>query len=198
MRPTSMVRCLSMGKDMDGKMKSLCLFFTLFISFSCANRGFNQATTGSIHFRGGVYKTQVWDDSLIFGRASWYHGMTLYYDALIYNADKDSLFAQWFSESEKEYFHKCEKFIVTVNYSADATKISHVMFREQMRINGYDDVVVNSFASAVKTHPNYQAWNLQHYKILGYCKRLPTKFENENTVVINFPSFRELNIKLKR
>lgn len=133
---------------------------------------------------------------MIFKRASWYHGMTLYYDALIYVANPRSPFSKWFSDSEKEYFQRCEKLLVTVNYSADATKISHVMYREQMRMNGYDDVVVNTFAASVKTHPAFQAWNLQNYKILGYCKRRPALVGGPDHLLVTFPSFQQLKINL--
>lgn len=177
-------------------MKYLILAAILFITSCAAYRTFNQTTDGKVRFPGGVKGSESWDDSMYFRRASWYHGMTLYYDALIYKADAKSPFSRWFSEAEKEYFQRCDKLLVTVNYSADATKISHVMFREQMRANGYDDVVVNTFASSVKTHPTFQAWNLQNYKIIGYCKRQAARVGNGKDLYVSFPSFNELKIKI--
>ncbi len=176
-------------------MKSTLTVMLLALLGSCAAyRTFNQTTRGEIRFPGGVHREESWDDPMIFKRASWYHGMTLYYDALFYPAEPDSPFAKWFSASEREYFQKCERLLVTVNYSADATKISHVMFREQMRLNGYDDVVVNTFAASVKTHPGFQAWNLHNYKILGYCKRRPATVGSKDKLAVTFPSFNELLI----
>lgn len=177
-------------------MKHLVLALLVLLSSCAAYRTFNQTTTGKVRFPGGVKGDEAWDDSMTFRRASWYHGMTLYYDALIYTADAQSPFSRWFSAAEKEYFQKCDKLLVTVNYSADATKISHVMFREQMRANGYDDVVVNTFAASVKTHPTFQAWNLQNYKILGYCKRQPASVGNNRQLWVSFPSFSQLKIKI--
>lgn len=177
------------------KMKYLLLVALFVVSSCAAYRTFNQTTDGKVRFPGGVKGEEVWDDSMVFRRASWYHGMTLYYDALIYKADPTSPFSRWFSDSEKEYFQRCESLLVTVNYSADATKISHVMFREQMRANGYDDVVVNNFAASVKTHPTFQAWNLQNYKIIGYCKRQLARVGNGKDLSVSFPSFSELKIK---
>jgi hypothetical protein len=175
----------------------ITVLLALVVLTSCAAyRTFNQTTRGDVRFPGGVHKDETWDDSMNFKRASWYHGMTLYYDALFYTADAASPFSKWFSGAEKEYFQRCERLLVTVNYSADATKISHVMFREQMRLNGYDDVVVNTFASSVKTHPGFQAWNLQNYKILGYCKRRPAVVGKTTELAITFPSFKELYISL--
>jgi hypothetical protein len=177
-------------------MKPWFLHFILLFLVSCAAyRSFNQTTTGSVRFPGGVKGDETWDDAMIFKRASWYHGMTLYFDALVYVADENSPFFRWFSRSETQYFRKCEKLLVTVNYSADSTKISHVMFREQMRANGYDDIVVNTFAQSVKTHPTFQDWNLQNYKILGYCKRQVAQVGEESFLSVSFPSFRELQIK---
>ncbi len=176
-------------------MKLPVISLLLLLGACASYRSFNQTTSGKVRFPGGVKGNESWDDSMYFKRASWYHGMTLYYDALIYRADASSPFSRWFSASEKEYFQRCENLLVTVNYSADATKISHVMFREQMRANGYDDVVVNNFAAAVKTHPTFQAWNLQNYRIMGYCKRQVAKVGEGQTLLVSFPSFSELKIR---
>jgi len=177
-------------------MKLPVISLLLLLGACASYRSFNQTTSGKVRFPGGVKGNESWDDSMYFKRASWYHGMTLYYDALIYTADSKSPFSRWFSAAEKEYFQKCDKLLVTVNYSADATKISHVMFREQMRANGYDDVVVSTFAASVKTHPTFQAWNLQNYKILGYCKRQAAVVGNGRQLWVSFPSFSELKIKI--
>jgi len=126
---------------------------------------------------------------------SWYHGMTLYYDALIYEAKIDSPFVKWFSDQEKEYFTKCERFLVTATYSADPSKISHVNFREQMKLNGYDDVVINNFSAYLKNHPEAMDWRMNNYRVLGFCKRSPTRLKTSK-LSINFPAFRDLEVRL--
>ena len=113
------------------------LLLTLILVGACASyKSYNQTTTGRVILRGGIYQKDTWDDSLEFKRMSWYHGMTLYFDALLYKADPNSHFTKWFSPTEKEFFAKCESLVVTVAYSADPAKISHVNFREQMKLNG--------------------------------------------------------------
>jgi hypothetical protein len=162
----------------------------------CATyKSYNQTTTGKVVLRGGIYQKESWDDELIFKRMSWYHGMSLYYDALFYKADQTSPFANWFSSSEKEFFTKCEKLLVTVTYSADPSKISHVSFREQMKLNGYDDVVLNGFSSYLKSHPSANDWRMGNYKVMGFCKRSPTRLSTTK-LAINFPSFKHLEINL--
>ncbi len=162
----------------------------------CATyKSYNQTTTGKVVLRGGIYQKESWDDELIFKRMSWYHGMSLYYDALFYKADPASPFANWFSSSEKEFFTKCEKLLVTVAYSADPSKISHVSFREQMKLNGYDDVVLNGFSSYLKSHPSANDWRMGNYKVMGFCKRSPTRLSSAK-LAINFPSFKHLEINL--
>lgn len=164
---------------------------------SCSShKTYNQTTTGKILIQGGVFEKDSWDDTLTFKRMSWYHGMTLYFDALLWKADMDSPFYKWFSPSEKEFFTKCESVLVTAVYSADPLKISHVNFREQMKLNGYDDVVINRFASYLKTHPSAQDWRLGNYKIMGYCKRSPSRIKNSKKLGINFPSFKQLEVGL--
>ena len=170
--------------------------FLLILLSGCASyKSYNQTTTGKVVMRGGIYQKESWDEQLIFKRMSWYHGMTLYFDALLYKADINSPFSKWFSPSEKEYFSKCESLVVTVAYSADPSKISHVNFREQMKLNGYDDVVVNNFASFIRTHPSAQEWRFFNYKIMGYCKRAPSRL-GTSKLGINFPSFKYLEIGL--
>lgn len=169
-------------------------FLVLVLIVSCAAyKSYNQTTKGRVILRGGVYQEKSWDDSLIFKRMSWYHGMTLYYDALLWKADLDSPFALWFSPTEKEFFTKCETFLVTAGYSADPAKISHVNFREQMKLNGYDDVVLNHFATFFRSHPSATDWRLGNYKVMGYCKRSPSRL-NIPDLAINFPGFKQLEL----
>ncbi len=175
-------------------MKFLPLF--LLGLLGCATyKSYNQTTTGKVILRGGIYQKESWDDELILKRMSWYHGMSLYYDALFYKADSASPFANWFSSSEKEFFTKCEKLLVTVTYSADPSKISHVNFREQMKLNGYDDVVLNTFSSYLKSHPSANDWRMGNYKVMGFCKRAPSRLSTTK-LAINFPSFKHLEINL--
>lgn len=182
--------------DLRRFMNRLLSALLLLVVASCASHeSFNQTGTGEVLFRGGTYRLKSWNDNLIFKRMSWYHGVTLYYDSLLWKADASSDFSLWFSDSEKEFFAKCESLIVTANYSADPLKISHVNFREQMKLNGYDDVVLNSFAKYLQTHPSAPDWRLQSYRIMGYCKRSPSMMGSSN-LIINFPGFKQLEIDL--
>jgi hypothetical protein len=176
-------------------MKAFFLMISLVLVGCASYKSYNQTTKGQVVLRGGIYQNESWNKTLKFQRMSWYHGMTLYFDALLWKADLDSPFSKWFSPSEKEFFTKCESLLVSANYSADPSKISHVNFREQMKLNGYDDVVLNNFASSLKSHPSANDWRLQNYKIMGYCKRSPTRLGTQN-LVINFPSFQQLEVDL--
>jgi hypothetical protein len=182
-------------EKIEGVSMKTLLVVLIFISGCASYKSYNQTTTGKVILRGGIFEKESWPDSLIFKRMSWYHGMTLYFDAFFYKADPESPFAKWFSSSEKEFFTKCEKLVVTVSYSADPSKISHVNFREQMKLNGYDDVVLNNFSAALKSHPSASDWRMQNYKVLGYCKRAPSRLST-HSLAINFPSFKNLEINL--
>jgi hypothetical protein len=172
------------------------ILLLLVVITGCASyKSFNQTTSGKVVLRGGIFQKESWNDRLVFQRMSWYHGMTLYYDALLYKADPNSPFSKWFSPTEKEFFTKCESVLVTAGYSGDATKISHVTFREQMKLNGYDDIVLNTFSSYLRTHPSVVDWRFMNYKIMGYCKRSPSKVGTDK-LAINFPSFEHLEIGL--
>lgn len=176
-------------------MKSFIVIALLALASCASYKTYNQITRGRVFLRGGIYQTESWPEALTFRRVSWYHGVTLYFDALMWKADPDSNFSKWFSPSEKEFFTKCESFVVSANYSADPAKISHVNFREQMKLNGYDDVVLNTFAQSLKSHPSASDWRLQNYKIMGYCKRSPSRIGTPG-IAINFPSFKQTEVEL--
>jgi len=173
------------------------ILYLIFLSIvgCAAHKNYNQTTTGQVTYKGGIYKKMVWDDNLSMRRMSWYHGMTLYFDVILWKADSDSPFSNWFSATEKEYFSKCESLIVTAGYSADPSKISHVSFREQMKLNGYDDVVINTFAGYIKSHPASIDWRFQNYKVLGFCKRSPSKMQTKK-LAINFSGFKQLELDI--
>ncbi len=59
-------------------MRVLLLAFVLLTSSCAVYRSFNKTAQGCVRFPGGVHKDESWDDVMIFKRASWYHGMTLY------------------------------------------------------------------------------------------------------------------------
>lgn len=173
-----------------------CLLCFAFILTSCAAyQTYNQTTSSWVKLKGGVYHNESWSDSMRFKRMSWYHGMTLYFDTLIYEPSAETPFAKWFSSQEKEYFTKCERFLVTASYSADPAKISHVNFREQMRLNGYDDVVIPNFAAYLRNHPDAADWRVNNYRVLGFCKRAPTQLKTSK-LSINFPGFSDLDVRL--
>ena len=176
-------------------MKVVLALLVLLVAGCASYKSYNQTTTGKVVLRGGIYQKEIWDESLQFKRMSWYHGVTLFYDALLWKADPSSPFSKWFSPSEKEFFTKCESLVVSVTYSADPTKISHVNFREQMKLNGYDDVVLNNFSSFLKSHPSSTEWRVLNYKVLGFCKRAPSRLGTPN-LAINFPSFKHLELDL--
>jgi hypothetical protein len=184
------------SEDSEGESVKIFSLMLMGLLFGCATyKNYNQTTTGKVAIRGGIYQKESWQESLDFKRMSWYHGVTLYYDALLWKADPTSPFSKWFSPSEKEFFTKCESLLVAVTYSADPTKISHVNFREQMKLNGYDDVVLNNFSAYLKSHPSSTEWRVLNYKVMGYCKRAPTRM-GTSSLAINFPSFQHLEVKL--
>jgi hypothetical protein len=177
-------------------MKFLSLaVISFFLSGCAAHKNYNQTTTGLVVYTGGVFKKISWDNNMLMNRMSWYHGMTLYYDVIFWKADPESPFSNWFSSTEKEYFSKCESLIVTAGYSADPSKISHVNFREQMKLNGYDDVVISTFGSYIKSHPSSIEWRFQNYKVLGFCKRSVSR-TGTSKLAINFAGFRQLEIDI--
>jgi hypothetical protein len=174
----------------------LFILLALLVGTGCAAyKTYNKTASGIVIFTGGVHKKKSWDDKLFLDRLSWYHGVTLYYDLILWKADIDSPFANWFSAQEKEFFVKCEHLLVAAAYSADPAKISHVNAREQMKLNGYDDVVINNFASSFKAHPSAVDWKLENYKVMGYCKRSPSRLEGGN-LQINFPGFEQVEVDL--
>lgn len=175
--------------------KTLTYFFFFLMTGCAAYKSYNQTTLGSVVFRGGVSKEKTWDDALTFKRMSWYHGMTLYFDFMVWKVNVRSPFMSWFSVSERELVSRCHPLIVTVSYSADPDKISQTDLKKQLEKNGFKSVVVSHFHSALKTHPSAQDWRLKSYKFSGFCKSTPSQLKRDK-LAINFPSFSQLELNL--
>lgn len=168
------------------------LFIWMILLWGCSsNLSNNKVSLGTVDFPGGRNGQISWEDILRFKRFSWYRGVTLGYDALIYRVDKTSKFVNWFSKAERDLLNRCKDLIVTVNYSAFHSLVKHSDFKEVMLVGGYNEVVLRRFANSLKAHPAFEAWNLQQYKVRGFCH--PT--EKPVQLIMNFPSFPEAIVK---
>ncbi len=177
-------------------MKLFSFIFWFFISLlSCSNLSHNQVRIDMIRFTGGIYRNQVWNNKLNFRRVSWYHGITMYFDMLYYSVDLDSPFYQWFGPVGAELAQNCSPLLVAVQYSSDSEKIAISDLKAQMEKNGLESVVLRDFGKALKSHPEYQRWNLRSYEVTGYCRRKSS--ENTEDIILNFPGFREVSLPIE-
>lgn len=168
------------------------LFLTLLIFANCSsNLSHNKVAVSYADFPGGRNGSMSWEDNLQFKRFSWYRGVTLSYDALMYRVQPESKFVNWFSKDEKELLKRCKDLIITIKYSARHSNIKHSDFNVHMLEKGFERVSINRFVSSIKAHPAFETWNLQQYKVRGYCN----KTQQLSNFIINFPSFPEAIVK---
>lgn len=175
-------------------MFKLFSILALLLIYSCASTKYleNEVEIGRVRFFGGVFEDKKWEEKLNFKRISWYYKLKLYYESILYRANKNSNFVNWFSPEERKYFNACEDLVISVVYAADSKKISHSMFINQMELNGYDYVSVNTFGKNLRSHPSFEDWKLQQYKIFGHCLKKGRKIPNE--LELSFPSFKRILI----
>lgn len=168
--------------------KIILLIFTFFALASCSSyRNQNKVLESEMIFKGGVSQNESWDDPLIFKRTSWYRGATLAYDFLISEIESTNKFSRWFASSGKQYLLECHKFYVAMLYTHNLEAASIARFRAQLEKQGLDERVVNEFAANIKAHFTYDEWNLNTYKIVGYCAQ--SKDFDPSKVLIKFPGF---------
>ena len=172
------------------KKISLYTLLSLIIFVSCTNLTKNMVKLGEFSIRSGNYKKTTWDESLDFKRISWFHELTLLYDAIYVSLDEQSKFNNWFSLEEERRLKNCGEKLVTLTYSLDSERISHQMFYSQLRNLGYEQFVVPDFTRALKMHPDFEQLSLTLYKINIFCRK--EKYAGE--IPINFPSFQEVKL----
>lgn len=170
-------------------MKKIYISILLLLS-SCALTGKNLVQTEDFEVYGGAVSGHKWDEVLIFKRASWYLEMTMIFDVLYAELDRDSKFYNWFSTSEKVSLKKCNKAFVTLFYAKNSDRVSKQDFLKQARSTGLDQIVVNDFEKGFKLHPQYIANSFQLYDISVFCRR----DNREVPLKIEFPNFRPVNL----
>lgn len=178
-------------------MKLIYLSLVLIMSCSHTNTSQNIVKTSDTSFHGGTYKNESWNDKLYFERISWYHGGTLFYDALLHKFDKKSKWVKWMSASEKDNFEKCHEYILAIMYASNSifTNINHSDFKQQMEHNGFTSVSLMNFDSYMRIHPTFEAWNMRQYKVEGFCRNSPG---SKTDMTFNLPGFKETKANLKK
>lgn len=173
-------------------MNKIGYFFFVFFLFSCANNmSQNNVVFSERSFTGGVYKTEKWNDEMLFKRVSWYQQLTLIYDVFIHKLDPQSKFKMWFSKDELEEVEKCgAEVLIVFHYAYESKKIPDRFFREEMSKNNFDEIFLTTFSKNLMLHPDTNRWNLVRHKVACFCR----KTRSEKTLTVNFPSFSEVSI----
>lgn len=168
------------------------LVLTIFLSlFSCSTQTKNMISTGEQTVKGGVYRNEKWQESLIFKRYSWYKEMTLLFDALIVPVPTDNSFSKWLSDTEKSYSQSCQSALVVVTYFLDSKRLSYTMFKDQMKAAGYEEFSLDQFGKHLKLHPDFETLSLTLYKVQGFCRKGSVL---DSKPVIAFPGFSEISL----
>jgi hypothetical protein len=170
-------------------MKILAILAILLTS-SCALTGKNLVQTEDFEIYGGAVSGHEWDEVLTFKRASWYLEMTMIFDVLYSELNKDSKFYNWFSTSEKVTLKKCRKSYITLFYAKNSDRVSKQDFLKQAKATGLDQIIVNDFKKAFKLHPQYIANSFQLYDVSVFCRR----DNREVPLKIEFPNFRPVTL----
>ncbi len=170
------------------------LIFALILTVlsSCASKSHKNISKADISFNGGIYRDLEWTESLVFKRTSWFSGISMGHDILIAKLDKGSKFSNWLGKTEKEYLDKCKSLYVTVAYTKLGESNSMAFMMAEIENSGLKELSVSTFANNLKSHSDYEAWNLKFHKISAFCFDNPGSSPKKITVAI--PSYKTSNI----
>ena len=149
------------------------IYFLNLFNFGCSSPlSVNQYVTDQLKITTGMSGKQVWNDSLVFTRASWFQRATLNYEVLLADIPKNSPFRQWFSSQENEYVKNCKQLVVGLNYSYSFAKVPTRNLQDQMRSLGFKEMVSVSFERQIYNHADAARLRAKHYRVHFYCHEM--------------------------
>ncbi len=172
-------------------MKKLILLFAFLLTTSCSLTGRNIVQENDFELTGGSVGEKVWKNDLKLKRISWYQEMTMVFDVLLGEISNESPFYNWFSTSEKISLKQCSKSYLALYYSSSSDVISKKRFLKQVKLQGYEQFIMNDFQSALRLHPQYVSNSFQLYDVAILC----AKSEIEGPLKLEFPNYRTISIK---
>lgn len=153
----------------------------------------NRVGRSTNSFSGGTYEDTSWSEHLEFKRTAFYRGTSLTYDFYVTRFDPSSKFSAWLSIPEKNLVAECGTFLLSLDYNNWNSLIRHIDLRGEMEKNGYREVKLPYFEKQLRAHPNFLDWNLQHYRVQGFCKK--TIGANE-PIEISFAGFPLVKVEI--
>ncbi|WP_372654001.1 hypothetical protein [Halobacteriovorax sp.] len=170
-------------------MKKIILLIAILTS-SCSLTGRNIVQENDFELTGGSVGEKIWKDDLELKRISWYQEMTMVFDVLLGEISEESPFYNWFSTSEKVSLKQCSNSYLALYYSSSSNVITKRSFLKQAKDQGYDQFVMNNFASALKLHPQYVTNSFQLYDVAILC----SKSKREGPLRIEFANYRTISL----
>lgn len=170
--------------------QSLLLLIIGMLAISCSNLSKNTVEEGRLVVKNGTFTDKVWNEDLVFQRASWYHELTLAFDIMQVHIPAQSSFNFWFSKDELDMLSKCADSRVMMAYSMDTKEIAYSSLYEQVEKSGFTRFDLPEFKKHLLAHPDAQQYGFRLYHIFGICK----KTKDLKPLIINFPGYLEKTI----
>lgn len=166
----------------------------LFILNSCASsyKSLNETIQGEVDFKTGTYQDTTWSDSMIFQRTSWYRGLSMGYDLLLHRLDRQSPFAKWLEESEKEYLNNCHPLVIGIMYSSRNSPTTIAKLKKEITDQNYEEINLINFKEYIKNHPTYQLYNLWTHQISAFCGK--HIIDGKNEIYVSIPNFKKIKV----
>ena len=164
--------------------KILSIIFLISFTSCASYKSRNQIYTSDIDFRGGVSGDQVWEDSLVFERISWFYDATVKYEILLSKLDQSSPFASWLG-ADRLNLTTCENFYIGILYTDINAQHGTSFLVSQLSKSGLTEHSVLAFSYNIKAHQNFKDWKLDRHKILGFC----SKSKSEDGIQVTIPGY---------
>ena len=173
--------------------KYLSLLFLASLIFSCASvNSYNKVIQDGVSLRGGTDGEKSWSSAVKLQRTSWFNGVKMVNDIFIGKLDKDSDFKAWFGNSKDLLESQCSQFYVALIYTNGFRGGSRGLLRKTITDTGLEEVVIPDFTQYLRTHPIYQALNLENHRVSGFCAK--SKISKINNIDLIIPGFKKVNL----
>lgn len=171
-------------------MKLIAISILIFLAACSSHRTRNKVYATDIELKGGVFKSDEWDESLVLKKISWYRDSTILYELLFGQIKKESPFANWL-EKRKLDVSRCDEFYVGLIY-ADLMHALHgtTLVVAEIKESGLEEEGILDFSRHLRAHQNYKDWNLEKHKVLGFCRN-KTKTKE---VLLTLPGYKSFKL----
>ena len=147
---------------------------------------------GAFQLKGGQFIARKTEEKIFFKRYSWYKELSLSFDLLIGEVEKESSFYSWISEDMKDELKKCKKLLVSFIYYPDKYKNLFELVSSNLDRKGLNKISLIKLEENLKMHPDLDQFFSHNYIYQSFC----SKEKQYKSLMIQLPGFERVKLKI--